>query len=188
MRSSAGGDAGGKIREGTHAARFSQSRLTAGELKEGLQPRAGRPERAIVVGMRTLVVLAVIAGALAVGSVADAGSSGSAPVATLKTNAFGKVLSRRDGQALYYWRVEKQAGGRVRCTGSCAAAWPPLLVRSAAAVPKRVVGITGVFGVVRRPDGKLQVTRNRLPLYTYAHEGPKQVLCNDVDGWFVVRI
>jgi hypothetical protein len=41
---------------------------------------------------------------------------------------------------------------------------------------------------IRRPDGKLQVTHNRLPIYTYAHEGPNQVLCNNVDGWFVVRV
>jgi hypothetical protein len=32
------------------------------------------------------------------------------------------------------------------------------------------------------------VTHNRLPIYTYAHERPNQVLCNDVDGWFVVRV
>jgi predicted lipoprotein with Yx(FWY)xxD motif len=55
-------------------------------------------------------------------------------------------------------------------------------------VPKRVAGISGTFGLVRRPDGRLQVTHNGLPVYTYAHEGPRQVLCNNVDGWFVVRL
>jgi hypothetical protein len=25
-------------------------------------------------------------------------------------------------------------------------------------------------------------------VYTYVHEGPRQVLCNNVDGWFVVRV
>ena len=111
-----------------------------------------------------------------------------APVAKLKTTSFGYVLTRRDFQALYYWQVEKQVGGKIRCTGTCAKLWPPLLVRSAAAVPKTVAGITGRFGVIHRPDGKLQVTRNGLAVYTYAHEGPRQVLCNNVDGWFVVRV
>jgi predicted lipoprotein with Yx(FWY)xxD motif len=55
-------------------------------------------------------------------------------------------------------------------------------------VPKRVAGISGTFGVVRRPDGRRQVTHNGLAVYTYAHEGPRQVLCNNVDGWFVVRL
>jgi predicted lipoprotein with Yx(FWY)xxD motif len=138
--------------------------------------------------MKRIAMIAVAVSGLVLGSAAGATSTARAPVAKLKTSTFGDVLSRRDGQALYYWNVEKKAGGKVRCTGSCAAAWPPLIVKSAAAVPKRVSGISGTFGVVRRPDGKLQVTRNKLPLYTYAHERPRQVLCDDVDGWFVVRL
>jgi predicted lipoprotein with Yx(FWY)xxD motif len=137
---------------------------------------------------RMLVIVVVLAIGLASAGAAGAAASARAPVAKLQTKSFGLVLTRRDGQALYYWQVEKTAGGKIRCTGSCAAAWPPLLARSAAAVPKRVAGLSGVFGVVRRPDGRLQVTRNRLPLYTYAHEGPRQVLCDNVDGWFVVRL
>jgi hypothetical protein len=54
-------------------------------------------------------------------------------------------------------------------------------------VPRKLPGFKGVFGTIRRPGGRLQLTYNRLPLYTYAHEGPGQILCNDVDGWFVVR-
>ncbi len=114
-------------------------------------------------------------------------SSAAAPVLKQRDARFGNILARRDHQALYYWNVEKR-DFKVHCTGACAVAWPPLVVRSAAAVPRKLAGITGVFGTIRRPDGKLQVTRNRLPLYTYAHERPNQVLCNNVDGWFVVRV
>ena len=114
-------------------------------------------------------------------------SSAAAPVLKQRDARFGNILARRDHQALYYWNVEKR-DFKVHCTGACAVAWPPLIVRSAAAVPRRIVGITGVFGTIRRPNGKLQVTRNRLPLYTYAHEEPNQVLCDNVDGWFVVRL
>lgn len=110
------------------------------------------------------------------------------PVSTFISPSFGKVLSRTDKQVLYYWSVEKKAGGKVKCVGSCARAWPPLIVKSAAAVPRKVAGVSGVFGTVRRPDGKLQVTRNKLAVYTYANEQPRQVLCNGVDGWFVVRV
>jgi predicted lipoprotein with Yx(FWY)xxD motif len=138
---------------------------------------------------RIVLTVIVVAGfVLGAAPVAMSSASAVAPVAKLKTPGFGYVLTRRDFQALYYWQVEKQAGGRIRCTGTCAKLWPPLLVRSAAAVPKAVAGITGRFGVIRRPDGKLQVTRNGLAVYTYAHEGPRQVLCNNVDGWFVVRV
>jgi predicted lipoprotein with Yx(FWY)xxD motif len=136
--------------------------------------------------MKRLAFLLVAGAAL----VAAAGSiaSGSAPVVKYKDDRFGAILATPKQQALYYWNVEKRAGGKVRCTGSCARLWPPLLVKSRASVTKRLAGISGTFGVVRRPNGRLQVTHNGLPVYTYAHEGPRQVLCNNVDGWFVVRL
>jgi predicted lipoprotein with Yx(FWY)xxD motif len=134
--------------------------------------------------MKSLVALALTAAFV----VPAAAAAPAAPVTKLRAAGFGYVLARRDRQALYYWQVEKRAGGKIRCVGACAAAWPPLLVRSAAAVPKRVAGINGTFGVIRRPNGRLQVTHNGLAVYTYAHEGPGQVLCNNVDGWFVVRL
>ena len=133
-----------------------------------------------------LVLTVAAVAALAFASAAMAGPA--APVKKLKAAGFGFVLARADRQALYYWQVEKKAGGKVRCTGTCAALWPPLIVRSRTAVPAHVTGIKGTFGVIRRPGGKLQVTYNRLPVYTYVHEGPTQVLCNDVNGWFVVRL
>jgi predicted lipoprotein with Yx(FWY)xxD motif len=110
-----------------------------------------------------------------------------APVIKQRDARFGPILATRGHKALYYWNVEKR-DHRVHCTGACARAWPPLIVRSRSAVSRRITGIKGIFGVIRRPDGRLQVTHNRLPIYTYAHERPNQVLCNNVDGWFVVRV
>jgi predicted lipoprotein with Yx(FWY)xxD motif len=139
--------------------------------------------------MKTFVLTTSIVALVALGAAsAPMARSEAAPVKRLKAAGFGWVLARADRQALYYWQVEKRAGGKVRCTGSCAALWPPLLVKSRAGVPAHVTGIKGTFGVVRRPNGKLQVTYNRLPVYTYAHEGPGVVRCDNVDGWFVVRL
>ena len=135
--------------------------------------------------MRILSFLVATAAALVVASAPMA--AGRAPVIRYKDDQFGAVLATPKKQALYYWNVEKRAGGKIRCTGACARLWPPLIVKSRTAVPKRIAGISGTFGVIRRPSGRLQVTRNGLPVYTYAHEGPEQVLCNNVDGWFVVR-
>jgi len=140
--------------------------------------------------MSRFAVAAAVLAVLALGTAPSliAGPTAVAPVAKLKTTSFGYVLTRRDFQALYYWQAEQKVGGKVRCTGTCAKLWPPLLVRSAAMVPRTVAGIRGRFGVIRRPGGKLQVTHRGLPVYTYAHEGRRQVLCNNVDGWFVVRV
>jgi predicted lipoprotein with Yx(FWY)xxD motif len=109
------------------------------------------------------------------------------PVVVQKDSTFGRVLFTPGHKALYYWAVEKQAR-RIVCTGACARLWPPLVVRSRAAVPARIPGVKGRFGVVRRPDGRLQVTYDGVALYAYAHDPPDVVLCNDVDRWFVVRV
>ena len=134
--------------------------------------------------MKFVIALALAAAFL----VPAAAAAPAAPVTKIRAAGFGTVLARSDRQALYYWQVEKRAGGKIRCVSTCAALWPPLLVRSVAAVPKRVTGIRGTFGVIRRPNGKLQVTHNGLPVYTYVHEGPGEVRCDNVGGWFVVRL
>ena len=140
--------------------------------------------------MRFRPAVAVALLSLAVSLVPAALGGGEAvrpPVVKQRATGFGTILARRDHKALYYWNVEKR-DFKVHCTGACAVAWPPLTVKTRAAVPRRIAGIKGVFGTIRRPGGRLQVTWNRLPLYTYVNEGPYQVLCDDVDGWFVVRV
>ncbi len=132
--------------------------------------------------MKFLLVAALAAFVCA--GVAEAASR--APAIRYQDDAFGPILATQAKKALYTWTVEKRAGGKIRCTGACAAAWPPLLAQGA--VPKRLVGIRGAFGTILRPDGKRQVTFNGHAVYTYAHERPTQVLCDNVDGWFVVRL
>jgi predicted lipoprotein with Yx(FWY)xxD motif len=133
-------------------------------------------------------LVAAVAAALLVAPAAMTEGAVRAPVIKYRDDQFGAILATRAKKALYYWNVEKRAGGKIRCTRACARAWPPLIVRTRSAVPRTITGIPGRFGVIRRPDGRLQVTHRGLPVYTYAHEGPEQVLCNNVDGWFVVRL
>jgi predicted lipoprotein with Yx(FWY)xxD motif len=133
--------------------------------------------------MKTLVVIAAAVAAVSIGSASAATRS---PAVRYVDDRFGPILATPKKQALYHWTQENDF--RIHCTGSCARLWPPLVVRSKAAVTRHVAGIEGTFGTIRRPDGRLQVTFNRRPVYTYVHEGPAQVLCNDVNGWFVVRL
>jgi predicted lipoprotein with Yx(FWY)xxD motif len=107
-------------------------------------------------------------------------------VRTIMDKQLGEVLTRADKQAIYVWNKEPK--GKIRCTGACAKAWPPVYVKQGVVVPMHVKGIMGEFGTVRRADGRRQLTFNRRALYTYAHEKPGQVLCNDVDGWFAVKV
>jgi predicted lipoprotein with Yx(FWY)xxD motif len=138
--------------------------------------------------MRLFLLPLVVLAALALAPAAMTGAAGRAPVIKYRDDQFGAILATPKKQALYYWNVEQRAGGKIRCKGSCARAWPPLIVRRRSAVPRRIAGIPGRFGVIRRPDGRIQVTHRGLAVYTYAHEQPEQVLCDDVNGWFVVRL
>jgi predicted lipoprotein with Yx(FWY)xxD motif len=140
-----------------------------------------------VKGLRFLLFL-VLAAAVA-GSAMElaTGSNPRPPAVRVKNARFGFILQSSNRLPLYYWNREKAAGGKIRCTGECARVWPPLIVKSRSAVPARSAKVRGKFGVVRRPDGRLQVTFRGLALYAYHDDPPNTVLCNNVDGWFVVR-
>ncbi len=75
------------------------------------------------------------------------------------------------------------------CTGACAAAWPPL---RATGTPVIGTGLTASkVGTTPRSDGRLQVTYNGHPLYTYTgDQNPGdtngQGLTAFGGGWFVL--
>lgn len=84
----------------------------------------------------------------------------------------GSVLVDGAGRTLYVFGPD--AHKRPTCTGSCAAVWPPLLVRH-----KPIAGMgvkKSLLGSVRTASGKLQVTYDHWPLYTYVVDtAPRQV-------------
>jgi predicted lipoprotein with Yx(FWY)xxD motif len=140
------------------------------------------------------LLLAAVVGALAAshgladrGSVTASASAGRSPVKVARVAGFGRILVTAHGFALYYFTPEKN--GAIKCTGSCAQVWPPLLLRKGTAPPRAVRGAPGTFGIVVRPDGTRQLTYRRRPLYTYVDDKkPGQVLCDGVNGWFVFRV
>jgi predicted lipoprotein with Yx(FWY)xxD motif len=140
-----------------------------------------------VSGARLLLLIAAVAAIAATFVGAATSSNPRPPAVRVKDDRFGFILQSKNQLPLYYWNREKAAGGKIRCTGECARVWPPLIVKSRSAVPSRMAKVAGKFGVVRRPDGRLQVTFRGLPLYAYHDDPPNTVLCNNVDGWFVVR-
>jgi predicted lipoprotein with Yx(FWY)xxD motif len=136
--------------------------------------------------MKHAWIAALTLGAVvAVLGVSQAVAAEMGPVVKLQTKQFGPVLATPHHLALYTWNKEKS--GMVHCTGACAKAWPPLLVMKGEMIHKHVSGIMGTFGQVRRPDGHMQVTFNKHPLYTYHGDTATKILCNGVDGWFVVK-
>lgn len=107
------------------------------------------------------------------------------PVKAVTAAKFGKIVANTHGLALYTWNRERD--GKIRCTRACAKMWPPVLVMKDDMVVKHVKGVMGTLGTIARPDGHVQVTLDKRPLYTYSGDTPKKILCNGVNGWFVVK-
>jgi predicted lipoprotein with Yx(FWY)xxD motif len=149
--------------------------------------------------MRITLALVALAASVAVGGLVGAReAAGSAADAvdpaqaqgtlTVRTTRFGRVLFDGRGRVLYGFARDRR-GGPSRCYGECAKAWP---VYFAKGTMRAGVGVKkSLMGTTRRRDGRLQVTYNGWPLYYYAHEGPGEVRCQNVDQfgglWLVVR-
>jgi predicted lipoprotein with Yx(FWY)xxD motif len=105
---------------------------------------------------------------------------------TIGSSQFGDMLFDSERQAIYIF--ENDPKGRTVCYGECAEAWPPVVTDG------RPVAGTGVnadlLGTIERRDGSRQLTYAGKPLYYYAHEGPGEVRCHNVDLngglWWVV--
>ena len=131
-----------------------------------------------------LPLLVLVAAALAASALASTNVTG--PVVKWKTAQFGSILATKGHLALYTWNQEKAL--KVKCTGACAKTWPPLTIPHGTMAPKHIAGVMGTFGEVMRPDGKTQVTFNGHALYTFHGDTPTKILCNGVDGWYVVKV
>jgi predicted lipoprotein with Yx(FWY)xxD motif len=111
------------------------------------------------------VLLALVAALLLTASLA--GAEGTKTVAKAGGNpaADDAYLTNLKGRTLYTLSNER---GKFVCKAACLQSWPPLTI------PAGTKPIGPVkLGMVKRPDGRWQVTRKGLPLYTYAGDTKK---------------
>jgi predicted lipoprotein with Yx(FWY)xxD motif len=117
----------------------------------------------------TAAVLAACGGSSGGGS-ATAASSGGGTVSVAEVEGAGNVLVDSSGQALYASDQETEAG-QVMCTGACTSFWKPLTISGG--TPEG--SVPGHLGVMKRPEGTMQVTFDGKLLYTFTQEGPEEV-------------
>jgi predicted lipoprotein with Yx(FWY)xxD motif len=91
------------------------------------------------------------------------------PVVSTTKTSLGRILIDSRGRTLYLF--EKDRKGRSVCAGQCAAFWPPLIARGKPRATRAAK--TSLLGTTKRPDGRLQVTYNHHPLYTFAKDKNK---------------
>jgi predicted lipoprotein with Yx(FWY)xxD motif len=160
-----------------------------------------RPRPRVLAGMRAAVSLVVGAvGAISVAALVLFGialastGGGEEPASaegvrvTLKTATISGVtiLTSANGRTLYWFVPDSPSASR--CTGSCAAYWPPVI-----GTPTAGPGVTtSKLGTIKRPGGTTQATYAGHPLYTYiGDEAPGQAHGNKIDlnggYWYEVR-
>jgi predicted lipoprotein with Yx(FWY)xxD motif len=130
-------------------------------------------------GLRPLKTRLVAAAALAVfgAAVGLAGASAAITMkSTLNSSLGSSILVNSAGRTLYHDSAEKK--NTVKCLATCLKEWVPLVV-TAGAKPVAGTGVTAAkVGVLKRPDGKMQVTYAGLPLYLFAGDSK----AGDVNG------
>ncbi len=100
------------------------------------------------------------------GSAAPAANS---TVVSTASSSLGRVLVNSRGHTLYLLSADKN--GKSSCNGMCTKFWPPLIAAGklhAAAGAK-----ASLLGRTKRADGRMQVTYNRHPVYTFVKDTKK---------------
>lgn len=120
------------------------------------------------------------------GGNSSSGSSGSGNASTMGTSGGvvsvksvdnSDVLTNSQGKTLYTANVEK--GGKIMCTGQCTTIWMPA-DGSAAQAKTAAADLNAKIGVVKRPDGKDQLTFDGQPLYSFTQEGAGKLTGNGI--------
>ncbi len=149
----------------------------------------------ILAGAATLGLLATACGGsdgvpltAAPEQVAAADEQAAAPEAgasaTIGQSDLGEVLVGSNGLTLYGFTNDVDAAST--CSGTCADAWPPVIVDENFVVAPGLD--VGIFATTVRDDGQLQLVAGKWPLYFFAGD----VVPGDVSGqgsgdvWFVV--
>ncbi len=119
------------------------------------------------------------------GSSSPPSQSGSVQIGTSSVSGVGTVLVDDKGFTLYYLKTE--TSGKIMCTGSCAGAWPPLLLPAGTTSATAGSGVSGKLGTINRPEGGTQVTYNGSPLYTFtSDQSPGQTTGQGVNGFYAM--
>jgi predicted lipoprotein with Yx(FWY)xxD motif len=155
--------------------------------------RRGRRTGIIAGAVAVLACLAALASYLYVryaDVVRFSAEHGRITVDAAPAGSLGTVLVTNKGFALYVFAPD--AARHVTCTGGCATAWPPLLVRTGENVAAGPGVRPGMLGTVPNPGGGRVVTYHGWPLYTYLGDGAPghaagQAADDDGGYWYVVR-
>jgi predicted lipoprotein with Yx(FWY)xxD motif len=123
----------------------------------------------LLVGAAVVIAMAATTAAAIGATHRTTGSTGGGAKVAVANSGLGRILVDGRGRTLYLF--EKDKHGKSACSGNCAGFWPPLI---ASGKPRATAGAkASLLGTTKRADGRLQVTYNHHPLYTFVKDTRK---------------
>jgi predicted lipoprotein with Yx(FWY)xxD motif len=124
--------------------------------------------------LRRVLVVALVSAvgaalSLSLPSALAAPHAAGAKITLEKTKQFGKILADSRGWTIYAFSKDKKNKDTCQNSSSCTQLWPPVVTKGK---PVAAAGVKqSLLGTIKLKNGKLQVTYNGLPLYTYVADG-----------------
>ena len=124
----------------------------------------------LVATTAALGMLAVLAFLLLRPAASNAAPATARTVVKTAQTGLGRILVNSRGHTLYQFGKDKN--GKSACARQCATFWPPLINTSGK--PLAQAGAkASLLGTTKRADGRMQVTYNHHPLYTFVKDTKK---------------
>lgn len=138
----------------------------------------------VAVAATTAPAAATTVPATTVPAATAAPAAGSSVAVKTASSPYGQILVDEIGNSLYGFTNDTNA--QTTCTGTCADAWPPVIVDADWTVAPGLDA--GVFSTIIRPDGSEQLTAGRFPLYRFSGDARPGDINGQGSGsvWFLV--
>jgi predicted lipoprotein with Yx(FWY)xxD motif len=123
--------------------------------------------RTLRICIAALLVAVAVGAAVAASASTTTAAKAKPPTLKLRKTGLGKILVDSKSRTLYAFGHDKK--NKSRCSGQCAANWPPA---TSPAKPTVAKGITkSKLKVIKRGDGSRQLSYNGHPLYRFIADG-----------------
>jgi predicted lipoprotein with Yx(FWY)xxD motif len=123
----------------------------------------------LLLSISSIAALAVAVSAGLNSALAANHTTSAATTVAVASSGLGRVLVDGRGRTLYLFGKDKQ--GKSACAGKCVVFWPPLITWGR---PLATAGANAsLLSTTKRADGRLQVTYNHHPLYTFVKDTGK---------------
>lgn len=92
-------------------------------------------------------------------------NSGAAQDLSTAGSSLGRIVVDGKGMSVYFFDKDTAGSGASACTGACLVYWHPVTTSD---VAPHASGVSGTVATIKDPDGRLQITVDGRPLYTFA--------------------